>query len=143
MKQAELPAFSDPPPELATGGATSAGAAPPNVRFDHSMPQPRAIARAILEGFDLHYRRFRFVAQQAKSRFERGDWLGMRDSARDRIDYYDQRVLDAVERIERGFDLDCLSDAERDEGFHCFDTEDFATGYRAFLAKQKPEFEGR
>lgn len=85
-----------------------------SMRFDHSMPQPRAIARAILEGFDLHYRRFRFVAQQAKSRFERGDWLGMRDSARERIDYYDQRVIEAVERIEHGFDLACLEEAERD-----------------------------
>jgi isocitrate dehydrogenase kinase/phosphatase len=83
-------------------------------RFDHSMPQPRAMARAILEGFDLHYRRFRYVAQQAKGRFERGDWHGMRESARERIDYYDQRVLEAVDRIERGFDLASLSETERD-----------------------------
>ena len=75
---------------------------------------PEAIARAILEGFDLHYRRFRFVAQQAKSRFERGDWLGMRASARERIDYYDQRVMEAVERIERHFDLQALGEAARD-----------------------------
>jgi len=91
-------------------------AAPPAgaARFDHSMPQPRAMAQAILDGFNLHYRRFREVAQQAKGRFERGDWLGMRDSARERIDYYDQRVVEAVERIERGFDLACLDEAERD-----------------------------
>jgi isocitrate dehydrogenase kinase/phosphatase len=85
-----------------------------STRFDHSMPQPRSIAQAILDGFNLHYRRFRLVAQQAKARFEQGDWLGMRDSARERIDYYDQRVLDAVERIEQGFDLACLDEAERD-----------------------------
>ncbi|HTK01731.1 MAG TPA: enoyl-CoA hydratase-related protein [Bordetella sp.] len=36
-----------------------------------------------------------------------------------------------------------LSDAERDEAFECFDTEDFRTGYRAFLAKQTPNFSGR
>jgi isocitrate dehydrogenase kinase/phosphatase len=90
--------------------ASASGAA----RFDHSMPQPRAIAKAILEGFDRHYERFRFVARQAKERFEKGDWLGMRESARERIDYYDQRVLEAVERIEQGFDLGCLDDAERD-----------------------------
>jgi enoyl-CoA hydratase/carnithine racemase len=36
-----------------------------------------------------------------------------------------------------------LSDAERDEGFACFGTEDFQIGYRAFLAKQPPEFTGR
>jgi len=83
-------------------------------RFDRSMPQPAAIAHAILEGFDLHYRRFRYVAQRAKARFESGDWQGMRASARERIDFYDQRVLDAVARIQRDFDLDSLSDEERD-----------------------------
>jgi enoyl-CoA hydratase/carnithine racemase len=36
-----------------------------------------------------------------------------------------------------------LSDAERDECFDCFDTEDFRIGYAAFLAKRKPEFRGR
>jgi len=36
-----------------------------------------------------------------------------------------------------------LTDAERDECFDCFDTEDFRIGYAAFLAKKKPEFVGR
>ncbi len=36
-----------------------------------------------------------------------------------------------------------LTDAERDEGYACFGTEDFRIGYRAFLAKTKPEFKGR
>lgn len=36
-----------------------------------------------------------------------------------------------------------LTDAERDECFDCFDTEDFRIGYAAFLAKTKPEFVGR
>ncbi|MGE5336975.1 MAG: enoyl-CoA hydratase/isomerase family protein [Gemmatimonadota bacterium] len=36
-----------------------------------------------------------------------------------------------------------LTDAERDECFDCFDTEDFRIGYRAFLAKQKPRFVGK
>jgi enoyl-CoA hydratase/carnithine racemase len=36
-----------------------------------------------------------------------------------------------------------LSADELDESFHCFGTEDFQAGYRAFLAKAKPEFEGR
>ena len=116
MKQAELPVPAlTPAGEAASAPLPAAPDAASSTRFDHSMPQPRAIARAILEGFDLHYRRFRFVAQQAKGRFEHGDWLGMRDSARERIDYYDQRVQDAVERIERGFDLDCLTDEERDQ----------------------------
>ena len=54
------------------------------------------------------------MAQQAKARFETGDWHSMRAAARERIDFYDQRVQDAVARIKRDFDLDCLLDAERD-----------------------------
>jgi enoyl-CoA hydratase/carnithine racemase len=36
-----------------------------------------------------------------------------------------------------------LSEAEIDEGYACFGTDDFRIGYRAFLAKVKPEFTGR
>jgi enoyl-CoA hydratase len=36
-----------------------------------------------------------------------------------------------------------LGDAEYDEAFACFGTEDFHTGVRAFLAKHKPAFKGR
>ena len=36
-----------------------------------------------------------------------------------------------------------LSDADYDECFDCFDTDDFRIGYQAFLAKRKPKFVGR
>ena len=36
-----------------------------------------------------------------------------------------------------------ITAAEHDECFDCFDTEDFKSGYAAFLAKRKPEFVGR
>ncbi|MCP5285519.1 MAG: enoyl-CoA hydratase/isomerase family protein [Burkholderiaceae bacterium] len=36
-----------------------------------------------------------------------------------------------------------LSEAERDEGFRCYDTEDFRIGYQAFLDKATPGFVGR
>jgi enoyl-CoA hydratase/carnithine racemase len=36
-----------------------------------------------------------------------------------------------------------LSEAELDEGFACFDTEDFQIGVRAFLDKTQPIFKGR
>jgi isocitrate dehydrogenase kinase/phosphatase len=62
-----------------------------------------AIARAILAGFDRHYGLFRYNAQQAKSRFERGDWHGIRSLARQRIAFYDQRVREAAGHIEREF----------------------------------------
>ncbi len=35
-----------------------------------------------------------------------------------------------------------ITDAEHDECFDCFDTEDFRIGYAAFLAKQQPKFIG-
>jgi enoyl-CoA hydratase len=36
-----------------------------------------------------------------------------------------------------------LSEAELAEGFACFDTQDFNTGYQAFLDKKKPDFKGK
>jgi len=36
-----------------------------------------------------------------------------------------------------------LTDEAREEAFDCFDTEDFRTGYQAFLNKEKPKFNGR
>jgi enoyl-CoA hydratase len=36
-----------------------------------------------------------------------------------------------------------LSPGELDESYACFGTEDFRTGYQAFLAKTKPAFRGR
>jgi isocitrate dehydrogenase kinase/phosphatase len=64
---------------------------------------PAAIARAILAGFDRHYGLFRYNAQQAKARYERGDWHGIRKLASERIAFYDQRVREAVARIENEF----------------------------------------
>jgi len=45
-----------------------------------------------------------------------------------------------VRRLRQGTPL---SQAEVDEGFACFGTEDFQIGYKAFLAKEKPQFVGR
>ncbi|MEO9066959.1 MAG: enoyl-CoA hydratase-related protein [Caldimonas sp.] len=36
-----------------------------------------------------------------------------------------------------------IDDAARDEGFRCYDSEDFRIGYRAFLDKTPPEFVGK
>jgi enoyl-CoA hydratase/carnithine racemase len=36
-----------------------------------------------------------------------------------------------------------LTETERDEGYACFDTEDYRIGFKAFLAKTKPGFKGK
>lgn len=45
--------------------------------------------------------------------------------------------------VYRHLDPTPISAAEQEEGYDCFDTEDFQIGYKAFLAKTKPEFVGR
>ncbi len=45
--------------------------------------------------------------------------------------------------IERLNPLPQVSPEEWNEGFACFDTADYETGVAAFLAKTKPQFEGR
>lgn len=45
--------------------------------------------------------------------------------------------------IKRVADPAPLTEEEIDEGYQCFATEDFQIGYRAFLKKEKPRFEGR
>ena len=45
--------------------------------------------------------------------------------------------------IERLTPQAAVPAAEWDEGFACFDTDDYREGVRAFLAKTKPDFKGR
>jgi enoyl-CoA hydratase/carnithine racemase len=62
-----------------------------------------------------------------------------------------QRIVDGAPLVHRWHkkflkrlaDPTPLSDEELREGFACYDTEDFRTGYRAFLEKTKPVFKGR
>jgi enoyl-CoA hydratase len=62
-----------------------------------------------------------------------------------------QRIADGAPLVARWHkkfarrlrDAKPLSQHEYLEGFDCFGTEDFQIGYKAFLAKQKPEFKGK
>lgn len=72
--------------------------------LDADDPAPQ-IARLLLDGFDRHYRLFTETNRAAKTRFERADWAGQQRAQRERIDYYDQRVAEAVVRLRREFDL--------------------------------------
>lgn len=67
---------------------------------DHQRIEPvarvglshQAVAQTILDGFNRHYSLFRYGAQRAKSLFESGDWRGIQQLSRERIEYYDTRV---------------------------------------------------
>ena len=81
------------------------------MKFPTQFTDSRAfdIARALLEGFDRHYRLFRATSAAAKTRFETADWHGQQRAQRERIEYYDRRVDEAVERLQREFDINHLS----------------------------------
>ena len=61
------------------------------------------IARAMIDGFDRHYRLFRAESARAKHRFETRDWHGQQRAQRERIEFYDLRVKECVTRLEREY----------------------------------------
>lgn len=66
-------------------------------------PLAYAIAKAMMDGFNRHYRLFRTESARAKHRFETADWLGQQRAQRERIEFYDLRVKECVRRLEKEF----------------------------------------
>ncbi|CAM4371274.1 bifunctional isocitrate dehydrogenase kinase/phosphatase [Bordetella tumbae] len=66
-----------------------------------TAPLPLDVARQILAGFDRHYALFRYSAQRAKALFESGDWHGIQQLSRERIEYYDMRVRECANQLQR------------------------------------------
>ncbi|MGZ5272249.1 MAG: isocitrate dehydrogenase kinase/phosphatase AceK regulatory subunit, partial [Ramlibacter sp.] len=73
--------------------------------FPQRLDSPLAydIAKAMLDGFNRHYRLFRLESAAAKQRFEAADWHGQQRAQRERIEFYDLRVKEAVARLEGEF----------------------------------------
>ena len=61
------------------------------------------IAKAMMDGFNRHYRLFRTESSRAKHRFETADWHGQQRAQRERIEFYDLRVKECSNRLEREF----------------------------------------
>ncbi len=80
-------------------------------RSDIRTETALAMARALVEGFDKHYRIFREISRAAQDRFERADWAAVQRAHADRIALYDQRVTEAAERLQTEFDADALPEA--------------------------------
>ena len=66
-------------------------------------PHAYAIAQALMDGFNRHYRLFRTESARAKQRFESADWHGQQRAQRERIEFYDLRVQEAVARLEQEY----------------------------------------
>jgi isocitrate dehydrogenase kinase/phosphatase len=73
--------------------------------FPHRLDDPNAfaIAAAIVQGFDRHYRLFTATCRDAKLRFERADWHGQQAAQGDRIAFYGTRVAETVARLRDEF----------------------------------------
>ena len=70
-------------------------------RLDSSVAYD--IAKAMMDGFNRHYRLFRTESSRAKHRFETADWHGQQRAQRERIEFYDLRVKECSKRLEREF----------------------------------------
>jgi isocitrate dehydrogenase kinase/phosphatase len=70
-------------------------------RLDSSLAYD--IAKAMMDGFNRHYRLFRTESARAKHRFETADWHGQQRAQRERIEFYDLRVKECSTRLEREF----------------------------------------
>ncbi len=68
------------------------------------------IAEILLEGFERHYSLFSATSAQAKRRFEEADWPGAQRAVQERVRFYDERVLECVERLRRELGADGLGD---------------------------------
>src|SRR5262245_47444763 len=70
----------------------------------------KRIAQTIVAGFDKHYRVFRATSSAAKQRFESADWHGVQTAVRERIQFYSDRVAEAIEQLRHEFDVEHLDD---------------------------------
>ncbi|MBT8047467.1 MAG: bifunctional isocitrate dehydrogenase kinase/phosphatase [Xanthomonadales bacterium] len=61
------------------------------------------VAQAIIEGFDQHYSHFRQYSREGKECFARADWSRAAEVSRERIQGYERRVRETVDRIKRDF----------------------------------------
>jgi isocitrate dehydrogenase kinase/phosphatase len=79
--------------------------------FPQKLNDERAfgIAQALIDGFNRHYTLFRQVSAQAKQRFEQRNWHAQQRAQRERIDFYDRRVNEAINVLQLRFNAASLS----------------------------------
>ena len=60
----------------------------------------------MLDGFNRHYRLFRETSRYAKTLFESGNWQELQHISRERIAFYDLRVIECEQYLRRRFEAD-------------------------------------
>src|SRR3954454_11467181 len=78
------------------------------------MEVAERIAEALLEGFDRHYRLFRETSAKAKGAFDAGDWARVQRLVKERMRFYDVRVVEYVELMRDEFSADSFDDRVRE-----------------------------
>ncbi|MGB0126311.1 MAG: bifunctional isocitrate dehydrogenase kinase/phosphatase [Rhodocyclaceae bacterium] len=73
-------------------------------------PTAQGIAAAMLDGFNKHYRLFHEATIVAKEHFEAAEWQAQQKAVRDRIQFYDARVKETVERLNHEFNASSLDE---------------------------------
>jgi isocitrate dehydrogenase kinase/phosphatase len=95
-------------PGATAAGRGESGHPPPKSRL--GRVQARQIAKIILAGFERHYRLFREVTAGARTRFEAADWKASQQASRERISYYDQRVVETLGELRGRFGVTELNE---------------------------------
>ncbi|MEO6676836.1 MAG: isocitrate dehydrogenase kinase/phosphatase AceK regulatory subunit, partial [Pseudomonas sp.] len=75
------------------------------------MPQqwPAAdIARLILDGFDDYREHFRQITDGARARFEQALWQETQSASAARINLYEEKVSETIERLRDAFNAETL-----------------------------------
>ena len=69
-----------------------------------------AIAKTIINGFERHIYLYSEITQTAKQRFELRLWREIQIAAKDRTDFYDQRIDETLATLKEGFAIGELDD---------------------------------
>ena len=72
--------------------------------------QAKQVASTILAGFNKHYTMFRAASSRAKALYEAADWHGIQQLVADRIQMYDDRVIEAVTVLRQEVMANLLND---------------------------------
>ncbi|MCB1863838.1 MAG: bifunctional isocitrate dehydrogenase kinase/phosphatase [Chromatiales bacterium] len=70
----------------------------------------KQIATTIAQGFERHFTLFQKITAGARDRFENAEWNAVQATSRERIDFYDQRVVETIDLLRAAFHISRLDE---------------------------------